>query len=421
MNVLILGSGGREHTFAWKLKQSPLCQNLHVAPGNAGTQTIAQNAAIDIMRFEEVEAYVKEHDIHLMLVGPEAPLVKGISDYFAKKMPRLMVIGPNKSAARLEGSKAFAKTFMAEYNIPTAGYIEVNEHNLTEGIEYLNTHEGPYVLKADGLAAGKGVLILNDKDTAISELKSMLDGKFGDASKKVVIEEFLDGLEFSIFILTDGKYFILLPEAKDYKRIGEGDKGLNTGGMGAISPVPFVDKEMIQKVKERIILPTLSGLQDRQIEYVGFIFFGLIEVKGEPFVIEYNCRMGDPETEVVLPRVKNDFLELCEALFERDLYEIGLDKDPRTAATVMTVSEGYPGSYEKGRAIKVSLPDNSESLVFHAGTKIENDQVVTNGGRVIAVTSLDENMQAAIDKSMDAIKSIDFKGKYYRRDIGFDL
>lgn len=421
MNVLILGGGGREHTFAWKIKQSPLCENLYVAPGNAGTAQIAQNADLDLFDFEEVKEFVISNDIHLLLVGPEAPLVAGISDFFAEQLPRLMVIGPKKSAARLEGSKAFAKSFMQEYKIPTAGYIEVNAENISDGIDYLKNNNGPYVLKADGLAAGKGVLIIDGRSEAIEELKSMLDGKFGEASKKVVIEEFLTGIEFSVFVMTDGKYYILLPEAKDYKRIGIGDTGLNTGGMGAISPVPFVDQKMVQKVRDRIILPTLSGLQDRQLEYVGFIFFGLISVAGEPYVIEYNCRMGDPETEVILPRVKNDFLELCESLFERDLYEIGLDKDPRTAATVMTVSEGYPGAYVKGREIKINVGPESESLVFHAGTKLESEKVVTNGGRVIAVTSLDDNMRTAIEKSMETIKSIDFQGKYYRQDIGFDL
>lgn len=421
MNILVLGGGGREHTFAWKLTQSPLCERLHVAPGNAGTAKIAQNAALDIMDFKEVEDYVLKHKIDLMIVGPEAPLCAGITDYFEEHVPTLMVIGPKKDGAQLEGSKAFAKSFMNQYKIPTAGYLEVTSDNLIEGVRYLESNPGPYVLKADGLAAGKGVLILEDQATAISELKAMLSGKFGDASKTVVIEEFLDGIEFSVFVLTDGQYYILLPEAKDYKRIGEGDTGLNTGGMGAVSPVPFVDQEMIAKVRDRVILPTLSGLQDRQIEYKGFIFFGLISVNNEPYVIEYNCRMGDPETEVVLPRVKNDFAKLCTALFEQDLYEIGLEKDPRTAATVMTVSAGYPGSYEKGKEIKIGAAGTSESIVFHAGTKIADNQVVTNGGRVIAVTSLDTDHHKAIAKSMLSIESIDFEGKYFRGDIGFDL
>jgi len=421
MNILVLGGGGREHTFAWKLIQSPLCDGLHVAPGNAGTAKIAHNAAIDIMNFKEVESYVLEHKIELMIVGPEAPLVAGITDYFEEHIPSLMVIGPKKNGAILEGSKAFAKSFMNQYNIPTAAYLEVTESNLQEGIKHLNDTDGPFVLKADGLAAGKGVLILEDRTQAIDALKEMLNGKFGEASKTVVIEEFLSGLEFSVFVLTDGQYYILLPEAKDYKRIGEGDTGLNTGGMGAISPVPFVDQSMVDKVRDRIILPTLSGLRDRQIDYKGFIFFGLIKVDNEPYVIEYNCRMGDPETEVVLPRVKNDFVELCTALFEQDLYEIALDKDFRTAAAVMTVSEGYPGQYEKGREININESETLQSLVFHAGTKIENDKVVTNGGRVIAVTSLDTDHHLAIAKSMLSIESINFEGKYFRGDIGFDL
>ena len=389
MKILVLGGGGREHAFAWKLVQSPLCEDLHVAPGNAGTAQIAHNAALDIMDFKEVEAYVLKHKIDLMVVGPEAPLCAGITDYFEEHVPGLMVVGPKKDGAQLEGSKAFAKSFMNQYNIPTAGYVEVTTDNIDEGVDYLENTDGPYVLKADGLAAGKGVLILEDRAIAIDELKAMLSGKFGDASKTVVIEEFLDGIEFSVFVLTDGQYYILLPEAKDYKRIGEGDKGLNTGGMGAVSPVPFIDQEMITKVRDQVILPTLRGLQDRQIDYRGFIFFGLISVNNEPYVIEYNCRMGDPETEVVLPRVKNDFAKLCTALFEQDLYEIGLEKDPRTAATVMTVSAGYPGSYEKGKKINIEKAGTSESIVFHAGTKIVDNQVVTNGGRVIAVTSLD--------------------------------
>ncbi len=421
MNILILGGGGREHAFAWKLSQSPLSNQIHVAPGNAGTRSIARNADLDIMNFSSVEAYVKAHDVTLMIVGPEAPLVAGISDYFSENMPSLMVIGPKKAGAMLEGSKAFSKVFMKEFDIPTAGYLEVRSENIEKGIAHINNSKGPYVLKADGLAAGKGVLIIEDRQTAISELKEMLDGKFGEASRTVVIEEFLDGIEFSVFILTDGQYYMLLPEAKDYKRIGEGDTGLNTGGMGAISPVPFVDDEMLQKVRERIILPTLKGLQERNIEYVGFIFFGIIKVKGEPYVIEYNCRMGDPETEVVLPRLKNDFAELCVALFEQDLYEIPVEKDARTAATIMTVSGGYPGAYEKGHHIEIGEAATAESHIFHAGTKMENGKVVTNGGRVIAVTSLDHDRQKAIDKSMLSIESIDFKGKYYRQDIGFDL
>ena len=421
MNVLILGGGGREHTFAWKIKQSPRCQELHVIPGNAGTASIATNHDLDILDFEAVQTCVQDHDIDLVIVGPEQPLVAGIVDYFEEHMPSLLVLGPKQQGAMLEGSKAYAKEFMKQYGIPTADYLEVTKTNLAEGLAHIDQTTGPYVLKADGLAAGKGVLIISDQAAAKEELKSMLGGKFGSASKTVVIEKFLSGLEFSVFVMTDGQYYIQLPEAKDYKRIGEGDTGLNTGGMGAISPVPFVDQVMIDKVKERIILPTLNGLQDRKIDYRGFIFFGLIEVKGEPFVIEYNCRMGDPETEVVLPRVENDFLELCTAVFEKTLHEIDLDKDPRTAATVMTVSGGYPGSYEKGKVIEFDEKHLGDSIIFHAGTKSKDDRVITNGGRVIAVTSLAPNHHKAVATSMKSIESISFDGKYYRKDIGFDL
>ncbi len=421
MNVLILGGGGREHTFAWKIKQSPQCQDLHVIPGNAGTASIATNHDLDILNFEAVLRYVREHRIDLVIVGPEKPLVEGIVDYLEENMPSLKVFGPKSQGAMLEGSKAFSKEFMKEYNIPTAGYLEVTETNLDEGLSHIDTSVGPYVLKADGLAAGKGVLIISDRVEAKEELKNMLGGKFGSASETVVIEEFLSGLEFSVFVMTNGQSYVLLPEAKDYKRIGEGDTGLNTGGMGAVSPVPFVDTVMMDKVKERIILPTLNGLQDRSIDYRGFIFFGLIEVNGEPFVIEYNCRMGDPETEVVLPRIQNDFLEVCTAFFDKDFQEIVLDKDPRSAATVMTVSGGYPESYEKGKLIKIDEKHLGDSIIFHAGTKSKDDQVITNGGRVIAVTSLAQNHQEAIASSMNSIESISFDGKYYRKDIGFDL
>ncbi len=421
MNVLILGGGGREHTFAWKIKQSPQCQELHVIPGNAGTESIATNYDIDILDFESIYYYVEKHDIELLLVGPENPLVEGIVDFFEEHMPSLKVLGPKQNGAMLEGSKAFAKEFMKQYDIPTADYIEVTKSNLAEGLTHIDMSKGPYVLKADGLAAGKGVLIIEDKEVAKEELELMLGGKFGPASKTVVVEAFLKGLEFSVFVMTDGENYILLPEAKDYKRIGEGDTGLNTGGMGAVSPVPFVDGVMIEKVKERIVLPTLRGLQDRDINYRGFIFLGLIEVEGEPYVIEYNCRMGDPETEVVLPRIKNDFLEVCLALFEKNLHEISLDQDPRTAATVMTVSGGYPEEYEKEKVIEIDEKLIGDSIIFHAGTKSKEEQVITNGGRVIAVTSLAQNHHEAIAASMKSIESISFEGKYYRKDIGFDL
>ncbi len=420
MNILILGSGGREHAFAWKLSQSPSIKNIFIAPGNAGTEEIGENLSLDIMDFDEVADAVVEREIDILLVGPEAPLVEGIADYFKERYPQVQVIGPSKKGAQLEGSKSFAKEFMKEYDIPTAAYLEVTSDNLSEGLNHIATTSGPYVLKADGLAAGKGVLIISDPIEAQEELKSMIGGKFGKASRKVVIEEFLDGIEFSVFVLTDGQYYALLPIAKDYKRIGEGDIGPNTGGMGAVSPVPFVDPELLQKVRKKIILPTLSGLQDRQIDYHGFIFFGLIKVGDEPFVIEYNCRMGDPETEVVLPRLQNDMLELFEAMVEQNLYEIPIEKDPRYATTVVMVSGGYPGSYEKGHRIK-GIKKVEDTIVFHAGTKSKNDKVKTNGGRVLALTSFGESIKEAVKKSKKAAEKIDFEDKYYRKDIGFDL
>ncbi|MFT6810785.1 MAG: phosphoribosylamine--glycine ligase [Saprospiraceae bacterium] len=420
MNILILGSGGREHTFAWKIRQSPACDQLFVAPGNAGTAELATNLDIDIMDFNKVEKVIKKHKINMVIVGPEAPLVAGITDFLKEEVPGVQVIGPSKKGAQLEGSKAFAKEFMVENDIPTAAYVEITESNLQEGIDHINSSEGPYVLKADGLAGGKGVLIINDKEEAIKELEEMLEGKFGDASTRVVIEQFLSGLEFSVFVLTDGQYYILLPEAKDYKRIGAGETGLNTGGMGAISPVSFVDSDMMHKVRERIILPTLSGLQKREIDYVGFIFFGLIEVNGEPFVIEYNCRMGDPETEVVFPRIKNDIVDMFEALHENDLYEIRLDTDERSAATIMMVSGGYPESYEKGKPISID-PDINNSIIFHSGTINDGSTVRTNGGRVIAITSLATTKDEAVARSLTNAKKVKFENSYYRSDIGFDL
>jgi len=420
MNILILGGGGREHTFAWKIRQSPTCEQLFVAPGNAGTGEIATNLDIDILDFNKVEKAIRKHQINMVIVGPEAPLVAGITDFLKEEVPGVQVIGPSKEGARLEGSKAFAKEFMIENEIPTAAYVEITEANLQEGIDHINTSKGPYVLKADGLAGGKGVLIIQDPAEAIEELKEMIEGKFGDASTRVVIEQFLSGLEFSVFVLTDGQYYTLLPEAKDYKRIGLGDTGLNTGGMGAISPVSFVDAEMMQKVRERIILPTLSGLQKRDIDYIGFIFFGLIEVNGEPYVIEYNCRMGDPETEVVFPRIKNDIVEMFEALHEKDLYEIRLDTDERTAATVMLVSGGYPEAYEKGKTIDID-PNINDSIIFHSGTKKEGSQVKTNGGRVITVTSMANSKDEAVAMSLKNAEKVKFENSYYRSDIGFDL
>ena len=420
MNILILGNGGREHAFAWKLKQSPGCSNLYIAPGNAGTAQLGQNIDIDILDFEKVEEIVEQKNIDLLLVGPEAPLVEGITDYFNRKKPQLRVIGPSKKGAQLEGSKSFAKEFMAEFGIPTAAYFEVTQDNLDAGLAHIRNSKGPYVLKADGLAAGKGVLIIADPNEAQDELKKMIGGRFGKASEKVVIEAFLDGIEFSVFVLTDGTYYALLPIAKDYKRIGEGDTGPNTGGMGAVSPVPFVTKEMISKVRQKIIMPTLSGLVQRNIPYVGFIFLGLIKIGDEPYVIEYNCRMGDPETEVVLPRLENDLVELFEALFNKELYNISIKKDDRFATTMVMVSEGYPDSYPKGRLIS-GLDGINDSLVFHSGTKSKNSEVVTNGGRVLAITSFGEDIEKAVAISKANADKINFDGKYYRKDIGFDL
>ena len=423
MNVLILGSGGREHAIAWKLKQSNKLKNLYISPGNAGTKELGININTDVDNFKEIKKIVLENNINLVIVGPEVPLVNGIHDYFLKdtSLKNCKVIGPEKLAAQLEGSKEFAKEFMFRHNIPTAAYKSFTKGSLEKGYQFLEELKPPYVLKADGLAAGKGVVILNDLNEAKAELKSMLaDQKFGAASNKVVIEEFLDGIEMSCFIITDGKNYVSLPNAKDYKRIGEGDTGLNTGGMGAISPVPFATKEYLKKVEERVIKPTVLGLQKDKIPYIGFIFFGLIRVKGEPKVIEYNCRMGDPETEAVIPRIKSDLLELFIATANNNLenYEIEIDK--KAACTVMLVSGGYPEAYEKGKNI-TGLDDANESLLFHAGTTVKNNQIVTNGGRVIAVTSLDDNYKEALKKSYKNIKKIHFDGMNYRKDIGFDL
>ena len=415
-----MGGGGREHALAWKIRQSALCKNLFVAPGNAGTAELGKNISIDILDFDKVKEVIKDHSIEMLIVGPEAPLVQGIADYMHQHLPYLKVVGPSKKAAQLEGSKAYAKQFMKDNGIPTASYFEVTKANLKEGVAHLRNSDPPFVLKADGLAAGKGVLIIDDIDEAVEELTEMIEGKFGAASHRVVIEEFLDGIEFSAFIITDGQYYTLLPMAKDYKRIGEGDTGLNTGGMGAISPVPFVDAELLNKVRDRIILPTLNGLQKRNIDYVGFIFFGLINIKGDPYVIEYNCRMGDPESEVVIPRLKNDIVEILDALFDRDLYEIPIDLEERYAATVMLVSGGYPTKYTKGYAI-TGTENINESILFHAGTKRLNNTVQTNGGRVLAITSLAENLNEAVKKSTEIAQQIQFEGKYFRSDIGFDL
>ncbi len=422
MNILLIGSGGREHTFSWKMSQSPLCTQLFIAPGNAGTAQHGTNLPLDIANFEAVKTIILERDIKMVVVGPEAPLVQGIYDFIENDtaLNGVMVIGPAKSGAILEGSKAFSKAFMAEYGIPTAGYQEFSLAELEAGMNYIDTQTPPIVLKADGLAAGKGVLIINDREEAKVALKKMLEGQFGAASSKVVIEEFLDGIEFSVFTLTDGKDYKILPIAKDYKRIGEGDTGLNTGGMGCVSPVPFVDAELMKKVEERIIKPTIKGIQARGMTYKGFVFFGIIRVKNEPFVIEYNCRMGDPETEVVFPRLKNDLVKLMTAMSNGELSNQTIEIDERSATAVFLVSGGYPEKYEKGKEIR-NLDQVKNTLVFHAGTKAVDNKIVTNGGRVIALTALGDTMEAALAISNQNATIIDFDGKNYRTDIGFDL
>ncbi len=420
MNILLLGNGGREHALAWKLSQSPLCTTLYIAPGNAGTALLGRQVDIEVTDFEALKTFIITEAIEMLVVGPEKPLVDGIEDYFRDQLPELKVVGPSQEGAQMEGSKSYAKSFMKEYGIPTAAYIEVSADNLDEGIAHISLTDGPYVLKADGLAGGKGVLIIADRQEAIDELKNMLDGKFGVASLTVVIEAFLKGIEFSVFVLTDGQSYQILPVAKDYKRIGEGDTGLNTGGMGAISPVTFVDHEMMNKVEERIIRPTIAGLAHRDIRYVGFIFLGLIEVNGEPFVIEYNCRMGDPETQVVIPRLRNDLVSLLLSLYDGSLSKQHIQEDERSAATVVMVSGGYPGSFEKAKPI--ILADGKGAIVFHSGTTHNDEgELVTNGGRVLALTSYGENHSEAVASSLALAERIDFEGKYFRRDIGFDL
>jgi phosphoribosylamine---glycine ligase len=423
MNILLLGSGGREHALAWKMLQSPLCNKLFVAPGNAGTAAIATNINISVLDFEAQKQLVLKENIGMVVVGPEDPLVNGVYDFF-KNDPHLAhipVIGPSQHGAQLEGSKEFAKKFLIKNNIPTAAYDSFTKDTVEEGCRFLETLQPPYVLKADGLAAGKGVLILNSLAEAQDELRSMLvDAKFGTASAKVVIEEFLDGIELSCFVLTDGKSYKVLPMAKDYKRIGEGDTGLNTGGMGAVSPVPFADAEFIEKIETRIVKPTIQGLKNDAIDYKGFVFIGLIKVGNDPFVIEYNVRLGDPETEVVIPRLKSDLVELFLAVANENLDEAVLEIDPRSATTVMIVSGGYPEEYGKGKVIS-GFEAVEGSIAFHAGTTLKEGQAVTAGGRVIAVTSYDADFKEAIKKSYQNIAKLHFDKMYYRKDIGFDL
>ncbi len=423
MKILLLGSGGREHAFAWKMLQSPNCTALFVAPGNAGTEQIATNVAINPTDFEAVKKFALENQIEMVVVGPEDPLVQGIYDFFIQdaQISHIPVIGPSKEAAQLEGSKEYAKEFLENNNIPTAAYKSFTKDTLADGYLFLESLKAPYVLKADGLAAGKGVVILNDLEEAKAELNQMLvDAKFGDASSKVVIEEFLDGIELSCFVLTDGKSYKILPTAKDYKRIGEGDQGLNTGGMGAVSPVPFADAVLMEKIETRIVKPTIEGFKKGGLVYKGFVFIGLIKVGDEPYVIEYNVRMGDPETEVVLPRIQSDLVALFQAVANETLAAQTLEIDPRTATTVMLVSGGYPEDYEKGKVI-TGLNNVNESLVFHAGTAMKNKEVVTNGGRVLAVTSFGENFKEAVNQSYQNIDELHFDKMYFRKDIGFDL
>ncbi len=454
MNVLILGSGGRENALAWKFSQSKLLGKLFVAPGNAGTKELCENADLQVNDFEAIGDFCTDNNVEMVVVGPEEPLVRGIKDYFSsnRKLSEILVIGPDSVGALLEGSKAFAKQFMKKYGIPTARYLPVTKTTLSEGLGFMETLKPPYVLKADGLAAGKGVLIIDDQKEAERELKSMLEGKFGDASAKVVIEEFLSGIELSVFVLADGKNYVMLPEAKDYKRIGENDTGPNTGGMGSVSPVPFADGKFMKKVEERIIKPTIEGLKKENIDYRGFIFFGLMNVDGNPYVIEYNVRLGDPESEAIIPRIKNDLLELVAAAGRQELKKHKPDIDSRTVASVMLVSGGYPGSYRKGCEIsglekaagkvqssahnsgtnqKSLFEENDttgdmgvkspETIVFHAGTKVAGGKVVTNGGRVLAVSSLAGTIEKALEKSYETAGHIRFDDVYYRKDIGKDL
>ncbi|RBL92996.1 phosphoribosylamine--glycine ligase [Chitinophaga flava] len=424
MNILLLGSGGREHALARKMSQSPHCGKLFIAPGNAGTSQCGINVDMGVSEFEKIRSFCLENAIDLVVPGSEEALVNGIYDYFAQDaaLQHIPVMGPSKEGARLEGSKAFAKLFMQRHDIPTAGYREFNAGNFEEGVAYLQQHSLPIVLKADGLAAGKGVVITSSHEEAVAEFEQMVrEAKFGDASKTVVVEQFLTGIELSVFVITDGHSYRILPEAKDYKRIGEGDKGLNTGGMGAVSPVPFADAAFMKKVEDKVIRPTVEGLSKENIKYNGFIFFGLINVEGEPFVIEYNCRMGDPETEVVMPRLQNDLPELFTAVVNSTLAQQTIFTDPRAAATVMLVSKGYPEAYEKNKAISGVPAPTNDQIVFHAGTKQAGDTVVSNGGRVLAITSLASTLSLALSHSVQTAEQIAFEGKTYRRDIGYEF
>ncbi len=423
MNILLLGSGGREHAFALKLSESPLCNALYIAPGNAGTLQHGTNIALNLNDFAGIKSFLLEKEIGMLIVGPEVPLVEGVFDYLSDdpNLQNLLIIGPSKAGAQLEGSKEFAKKFMEEYNIPTASYKSFTSAERQNGLEFISGLTPPIVLKADGLAAGKGVIISNDVEEAKAVFVEMLQGKFGDASSKIVIETFLPGIEFSVFALTDGKNYVILPEAKDYKRIGEGDTGLNTGGMGAVSPVSFFDESLREKVEKKIIEPTIHGINSRGFAYNGFVFFGLMLVGNEPYVIEYNCRMGDPETQVVFPRIKNDLVETFVKLTSGQLQEVDLEIDNRTALTVIQASGGYPESYEKGKDIFLPEKQHENTFVFHAGTKLEEGTLKTNGGRVMAVTAMGESIQEARDIALKATETISFQGKYFRSDIGLDL
>ncbi len=421
MNILLLGSGGREHALAWKMNQSEKCGALFIAPGNAGTTQVGQNVALNIHDFEAVAAFCVQENIQILVVGPEDPLVNGIQDYFKEKHPSITVIGPSAEAAKLEGSKAYAKDFMARHGIPTAAYKEFTKENYDEGLTYIDKQKTPIVLKADGLAAGKGVIISESREEAKEAYRAMIqDEKFGTASSKVVIEDFLDGIEMSVFALTDGEHYVLLPNAKDYKRIGEGDKGLNTGGMGAISPVPFANDVFMKKVEDQVVKPTIAGIKKDKLDYKGFVFFGLIKVNDEPFVIEYNCRMGDPETEVVLPRLESDLVELFIKTSQTKLNEASVQIKKESCSTVILISGGYPEAYQKGKEIK-GIVAHEDKLIFHAGTKQDGDNILTNGGRVLALSAYGNSLKEALATSYTIAQAIDFEGKNYRTDIGYEF